>query len=138
MLSIPFIQSSFFVVVWNAGKWSTLSDILKAVKDTTDEHALSEGVGERLYEIPTEPLYVVDAVVTDSELQSEEEGGSTEYKTVTLLWTHDELLLDVFNFLNFCLQLDLPQVESVDLLTHDHIVKELKRLVKGLCQVLRC
>ena len=132
MLSIPFIQSSLFIVVWNAGKWGVLSEIFKAVKDSTDEHALAEGIGEGLHEIPTQPLYVVDAVVTYSELQSEEEGGSTEYKTVTLLWTHDELLLDVFNFLNFCLQLDLPQVKSVDLLADDHIVKELKRLVEGL------
>jgi hypothetical protein len=69
---------------------------------------LAEGIGEGFHEIPTQPFYVVDAVVTYSKLQSEEEGCSTEYKTVTLLWTHDELLLDVFNFLNFCLQLDLP------------------------------
>jgi hypothetical protein len=46
---------------------------------------LAEGIGEGFHEIPTQPFYVVDAVVTYSELQSEEEGCSTEYKTVTLL-----------------------------------------------------
>ena len=62
-----------------------MTEILEAVEDTADEHALAQGISKGLDEIPTQPVDVIDAVVAYSELQSEEEGCSTEYKTVTLL-----------------------------------------------------
>lgn len=85
MLPIPFIQPTLFVVFGNAGEGGVLPKVFQAVEDAADEHALAQGVGKGLHEVPTQPVHVVNAVVAHSKLQSKEERGATEEQTVTLL-----------------------------------------------------
>ena len=52
----------------NAGEHGVLTEVPQAVEYTADEHALAQGVCEGLDQVPPEPVDLVDAVVTDSEL----------------------------------------------------------------------
>jgi len=48
------------------------------VQHATHEHTLAEGVGKGLYQVPAEPVNLIDAVVGDAELQREKQGGCLE------------------------------------------------------------
>ena len=70
MLPVPFGQSAGLEILGNTGELCTLSDVPQAIEDTSYEQALSECVGERLHQVPPEPVHFIDAVVAHSKLQS--------------------------------------------------------------------
>ena len=56
----------------------------QGIEHTANEHTLAEGVSHGLNQIPAKPIYLIDAVVRDAELQCEEERGCLEEKMSSL------------------------------------------------------
>ena len=83
VLSIPYVQSPCLKIICNAWELGAFTDVPEAIKDSSNEHALAQGVSEGLYQIPTKPVHFVDAVVAHSELECEEERCATEDHSVT-------------------------------------------------------
>ena len=82
---------------------------------TRNEHPLADCVSQRLHQVPAHPLDVVNPMVPDSKLRSEEQEGESEVLVVPLLLSGLEVGLDVLDLLESGLDVHqlLPLMEQL-------------------------
>lgn len=73
MLQEPFLKSLVLIEAINRREVGILAKVPQGVEDPTHEESLSNSVGQRLDQVPAQPVYLIDAIVTDSKLRGKED-----------------------------------------------------------------
>ena len=136
MLEEPSFKSFILVVLINRGEVCVLTHVSKRVEQATDEETLAYSIGQGLNQIPTEPINLIDAVVTDPELGGEKHGSQTEDCFVSTSSLQIQFRLDGLKLGDLFFKLDFLDVEAVDVLPDYGVIEELEGLPDDLSQLL--